>query len=351
MATQHRTCPPNDCPTCRTVLDARASLFFANRAAGAPTNAAVTDRTGLSRRSVQFHSGHLTKYGFLDGGVPTGVPLDPKPPAEDPAPLEWASVIALPGACYLCRCILCELARDSRGRGEGQISMADLAGRLAQRGIKVSETTVRRHLRTGDRIRHISLEAAELVKFRPDSEVVGWDDRGRKRFVRRPDRYVLAPTYALKTVSPMGDDFFGDWLADRLRTETEWFDPTHDDALPIVRFMVSKIREDGMPVEYLMEKLKERPHRLPLKAPLRYVRARVPKIGERFARSSFADSPRAATRPQSAPDNRLRCSSSRCDTFLRAPTPDGVCEECRRDIASGFREGLAVLSTPDTGAP
>ncbi|MFI1169201.1 hypothetical protein ACH4UM_37980 [Streptomyces sp. NPDC020801] len=325
MAQQHRDCPPNDCKTCRRTLSARIELAAENPAV-VPTTAAVMERSGLGRRAVQIHTAHLALYGMVKDGIPTGVPLDPplpQAPEEPPTPLMWASAVALPESCRTCRCILCELAKIARGDWAGQISMRSLAERL-----ELSEWTVRMHLRTGhtvDKIGH-SLVAAGVVTFDAVGEMTGRDRNGKPLIVRRPDRFVLAPDQTRLGVyrMPYSGDGFKDGLMERLRDQTEWFDPSHKEAGWIVNLMASLIRS-GWPEELLMEKLRERPHRgdRELKLPYRYARVRLPKKGTPYVRSQFAV-------PNSGFD-KPRCD--RCRVRMGGRTPDGLCPECRHDQA------------------
>ncbi|MDI3390483.1 hypothetical protein QIS99_30455 [Streptomyces sp. B-S-A8] len=329
MAQQHPNRPPNDCSTCRKVLSTRSILLLENPSV-APTTAMVCERTGMSRRTVQVHTVHLTTYGHLDGGVPTDLPIDPEPVLEPVperlTPLQWASSVVV--QCPTCRCILCEIARAGRGSFRGQISMKEVALRLG-----MDERTVRTHARTGHResrlARPHSLVADGLVAFEPDGSVTGWDEQGRKLHVRRPDVFILNPTEAPAVDTDLeGDDFFTDGLAKRLRAETEWFDPTHKQALGIVRYMAGLIRA-GWPEEVLMAKLRERPHRMPIKLPYRYAKARLPKRGKPYVHSKAA--------PPSA-FKRLRCANPACRVQMQQPRPGGLCRECREEVDAGVRK-------------
>ncbi|MFJ2774877.1 hypothetical protein [Streptomyces sp. NPDC087300] len=295
MAKQHRASPPNDYKSCRATFSARTELS-AEMPAALPTTAMVMERSGLSRRAVQVHTVHLTAYGLQDG-VPTGVPLDTPLPdtadaldTEDPlTPLQWAASIPLPQSCRTCRCILCELAKISRGDWLGQISVRDLATRL-----EMSEWTVRMHLRTGHTVQRIghSLAAAGIVAFDAVAEITGYNEQTRKPLItRRADRFILAPekrklgVYGL----PYTGDVRSDQLMERLRDETEWFDPTHKEAVWIINLMIALIR-NGWPEDLLVTKLRERPHRgaAALKRPYRYASVRLPKKSDTFTRSAFA---------------------------------------------------------------
>lgn len=337
MASQHREGPPNDCTSCRAVWSARMALASENPATRA-TNAAVGERAKLGERAVRLHTSHLIEWKFLaTNATPMpGVTLDTVSASTDVMPLQWAAGVIV--ACRTCRCILCELARVTRGGWRGQISMADLADRITAGGVKVSEWTVRAHLRTGHNIKKIGhslvggrlvdgrLVGGDLVAFEPDSEVTGWDARGRKRFERRPDRFILDPVTQAPTEGPWGDDAWTDGLAERLRNETVWFDPTHPEALWVVRLVAHLIRVDGWPEERLLRKLRERPHRMPLKLPYRYATARLPKKGTPFLRPA----------PEPPADARPHCANPRCRVVMRAHTRDGLCVECREDAADGL---------------
>ncbi|MDI3408307.1 helix-turn-helix transcriptional regulator [Streptomyces cavernicola] len=313
-------------------MSTRTILLLENPSV-APTTAMVCERTGMSRRTVQVHTVHLTKYGHLDGGVPTDLPIDPEPVLElvpeRLTPLQWASSVVV--QCPTCRCILCELARIARGNYRGQISMKELALRLG-----MNERTVRTHARTGHRETRLSrphsLVADGLVSFDADGTVTGWDEQGRKHHVRRPDVFTLDPTEAAEVITgPWGDDMFTDGLAERLRAETEWFDPAHRQALWIVRYMADLIQA-GWPEEVLMAKLRERPHRMPIKLPYRYAKARLPQRGKPYVHSKAAPPPAF---------ERLRCANPACGVQMQQPRPGGLCRECREEVDAG------VLTIPE----
>lgn len=328
VAQQHRSIAPSTCPTCRTVLAARTALASKNPAV-APTTNAVCDESGLKRRAVQIHSVHLTTYGHLDGGRPTGLPLDVDLDVANtasgvgPTPLEWIASLGL--TCETCRCILCEYARVARGGWRGQIGIKDMATRLG-----LSEWTIRMHARSGhtnQKIGH-SLRNDGLIAFRADGEVTGMSSDGKARIARRADRFILNPAHAPAVdgvlIAGDGMSVFHDRLGERLRVETLWFDPTHEQASWVVRLLAELIRS-GWPEEVLMEKLRERPHRMPIKLPYRYAKVRLPKIG----------TPYIVPTPELYKVESTRCTN--CRVRMHA-TPDGLCGECREELARAARE-------------
>ncbi|MDF3141503.1 MULTISPECIES: hypothetical protein [unclassified Streptomyces] len=235
------------------------------------------------------------------------------------------------------------MAKIARGDWAGQISMRTLAERL-----ELSEWTVRMHLRTGHTVEKIghSLAAAGLIAFDAQGEVTGRDRNNKPLIVRRPDRFILAPEQARLGVyrMPYSGDGFKDGLMERLRDQTEWFDPAHKEAGWIVNLMASLIRS-GWPEELLMQKLRERPHggNKALKLPYRYARVRLPKKGTPYVRSQFAG-------PDSGFD-KPRCD--RCRVRMGGRTPDGLCRECREDQAftggvNGTVSAAYALAAPAT---
>ncbi|MFF0747336.1 hypothetical protein ACFYVL_43855 [Streptomyces sp. NPDC004111] len=323
MASQHRNIAPTQCATCRVVMDARKDLASENPTV-APTTAAVCERTGLKKRAVQIHTVHLTAYGHLDGGAPTALPLDPDQatPLNRPAtPLEWIASLGL--TCETCRCILCECARLARGGWRCQISQKDLGLRLS-----LSEWTVRMHARTGHKNKKVghSLRAQGHVQFRPAGDVTGINPDGTARVERRPDRWILNPAVApaFDTVLVDGGTMYLDGIAERLFAVAEWFDPRHEQASWVVRLLADLI-QGGWPEAVLLQKLSERPLRMPIKHPYRYVKARLPKVG----------TPYIVPKPE-LDDLKIYCARPGCPLRMHRPTPDGVCGQCRKEREQGL---------------
>ena len=333
----HADMRPEKCDRCRGLFQVLVS-YREDAPDVVPSMGEISGAMSMSPQNTRRHLANLVAHRWVlpDRRTPVdGVVIDrPSGPRFDGTVLDWFASVELPRSgereCRTCRRILEALVKFARsGAWGGQVSMVTLADDL-----KLSERTVRMHARSGDSAKggpgH-SLVAAELVAFtsRGTSEIVGTTKRGRPLYVRRPDRFVLAPARPQRPALSLGESWYGDRAAELLDRCDRWFDPTHREAVWIVR-LVGALLADGWQVGELEPWLNVEPTTsAPLQRPYLFAKKRLPKRGELPVRSMA----QVIGLPVAQAGPMRECVECR-DPLSRFAAPDvTLCPSCLASVA------------------